>query len=172
LKGSIDLCLTYKKTGKSVIGYVDSDWGNNEDDRKSYTGFAFIMSGGAIAWESRKQKTVALSSTEAEYMALSEGCKEAIFLQGLLEELFDVKESVILCNDNQGAERLTVNPMVNRRSKHIDIRHHFIRDKVGTGDICVKYVPTDDMVADILTKGLHGPKFTKFVSGLGLKSPT
>jgi hypothetical protein len=169
LKGTIDLAIEYKKTGSlDVEAYVDADWANDKEDRRSYTGFIFKLAGGPISWESRKQRTVALSSTEAEYMALSDGAKEAMFLKNILLELFGKKDAIVIYNDNQSAQKLSVNHMLNRRTKHIDIRNHFIRDAVTKGDIILKYQPTDEMPADILTKGVPGPRHRELVELIGI----
>ena len=87
LKGTMDLCITYKRTKKELFGVADVDWAGDRGDHCSYTGFVFILTGAAISWESRKQRTVALSSTEAEYIALSESTKEAQYLQGILQQI-------------------------------------------------------------------------------------
>ncbi|XP_043481615.1 secreted RxLR effector protein 161-like [Leptopilina heterotoma] len=169
LKGTMDLKLIYKKDDSHLKGYVDSDWGNCTIDRKSFTGSVFIMGGAAISWESKKQRTVALSSTEAEYMALTHASKEAIHLIAFLNQLRLPKfASVELFNDNQSAGKLAVNPVFHSRSKHIDIKHHFIRETLNNHPIKLVYLSTDLMIADVLTKPLPGPKHYFCVKGLGL----
>ena len=138
LKGTMDLKLTYMKDDEKLKSYVDADWGNCIDDRRSYTGLTFILSGAAISWESRKQGTVALSSTVAEYMSLTDATKEAIHLIGFLEELeFSQLVSAEIFNDNQGAGELAANPVFHSRSKHIDLRHHFIREVLNNRPMIV-----------------------------------
>lgn len=162
--------LIFSRNGNYKIeGYVDADWASNKIDRKSYTGYVFKLSGCAISWKSIKQRTVALSSTEAEYMALSEASKEAIHLRNLLSELTGKLSCIIVYNDNQSALKLATNPVFHNRSKHIDVRYHFIREIIHENLINVEYLPTDEMIADILTKGLGSIKHNKFVVGLGLK---
>lgn len=171
-------CLVFQKTGQPLFAFADSDWGGDSVDRRSYSGYAFILGGGAISYESRKQKTVALSSTEAEYMALSDSCKEAKFLKGILKDLTSCHEKfgylwqspIVIYNDNRSAQFLTKNEMVNSRTKHIDVRHHFIRGCVKLGDVEVKYCETKQMVADILTKPLSADKTLFCCKGLGLVS--
>ncbi|KAI8424616.1 hypothetical protein MSG28_003049 [Choristoneura fumiferana] len=132
LKKTKHYCLKYSKDGKAEIeGFVDADWAHNVGDRRSYTGFNFMLSGGAISWESKKQKTVALSSTEAEYMGISEACKEAIYLRNLQFEITGHMYAVVLYNDNQSAQKLLANPVFHKRSKHIDVRYHFCRESVA-----------------------------------------
>lgn len=169
LKGTKNYCLVFKKTNEDLQGHVDADWGSDKTDRKSYTGFVFKLSGGAVSWKSCKQKTVALSSTEAEYMALSEATKEAIYLRNLLCEISGSLDCITIFNDNQGAQKLCSNPVFHDRSKHIDIRHHFVREALQNKTIDLKYVCSDEMLADVLTKGLKSVKHSKFVVGLGLQ---
>lgn len=134
----------------------------------SYTGFCFTLSNSLVPWESTKQKTVGLSSTEAEYMALSEATKEAIYLKNLLDELTSSCECVKLYSDNQSALKLSSNPVFHKSSKHIDVRHHFVREVVEKGWVSVKYLQTDEMPADIFTKALGGNKHYKCMSILGI----
>jgi hypothetical protein len=164
------LGLSYGGGSNVLIGYVDADWAGNSVDRRSYTGYAFCLGGAAISWEARKQRTVALSSTEAEYMALSDGAKEAIYLGRLLQDIRQVKcdAPTTLFNDNQGSHKLAKNPVFHARTKHIDIRHHFVREALEEGHIDVQYMATEEMPADVLTKGLFGPAHVKCSGKLGL----
>lgn len=166
LKGTINYCLTFQKSGLDIVAYADADYASNEVDRRSCTGFVFKLGNSTISWESRKQRTVALSSTEAEYMSLSDACKEALFLRKFLFEIYGVQYSITLHNDNQSALKLCTNSMYHARTKHIDVRHHFIREIVDEGTVTLKYLPTDQMVADVLTKPLPKEKHDKFVSHL------
>ncbi|UYV81650.1 hypothetical protein LAZ67_20001813 [Cordylochernes scorpioides] len=157
LKGTLCLKITYEKTNETLYGYVDADWGGNLADRKSQTGLVFFLAGGPIAWESKKQQTVALSSTESEYIALCEAGKEAVYLRTLLDEMgFSelLNEPTVLKTDNQGAQHLARNPVHHARTKHIDIEWHYIRSICSDGLIEVVHTPTQENVADILTKGL------------------
>lgn len=169
LQATKDYGITYHSNGDSLIGYVDADWGGSIDDRRSFTGYAFMMSGGIITWDSKKQRTVALSTTEAEYMALSEAAKEATHLRRFLRELgsFDV-DSVKLCVDNLSAQKLATNPVYHARSKHIDIRHHFVREAVKSGQLCLEHISSEDMPADVLTKALTKPKHERCIYLLGM----
>lgn len=168
LKGTSDLGLTYTKNEKSIEGFVDADWTNCSIDRRSYSGFAFTLSGCPISWESRKQKTVALSSTEAEYMALSEAAKQATYLIRLLSAFGIPDVTIKIFCDNNGAIKLAENPVFHARSKHIDIRHHFVREVLNQGAISVAHISTTDMASDFLTKALPASKFKKCLSNLGL----
>ncbi|GJQ75169.1 hypothetical protein Trydic_g9773 [Trypoxylus dichotomus] len=116
------------KPTRRVLRYLkDADWGNDQGDRKSYNGFVFKLRGSAISWETKKQRSVALSSTEAEYMALSETVKEAKFLRSLMTEL-QYENAITIYNDNQSAQELARNHILNKRTKYIDIRLHFIKE--------------------------------------------
>lgn len=169
LKGTAELGLTFKESGDQIMGYVDSDWGGNLNDRRSQTGFNYIWNGGCISWDSRKQKTVALSTNEAEYMALTDAAKEAIHLQSFLNELgLPDLSNITLHVDNMGALKLAENPVFHGRSKHIDIRYHFIREVIKNKIISLRHVSTHDMVADILTKPLPGPSHRRCIEGLKL----
>lgn len=170
LQGTKDYCLKYVRGDTELKGYVDADWASNVKDRKSYTGFVFMLSGSAISWESKKQKTVALSSCEAEYMALAEASKEAMYFRSLLFELTKKLYCITLYNDNQSAQKLSVNPVYHKRSKHIDVRYHFIRDAVSNNYVKILYLPSADMTADVLTKSLSTIKHNKFINDLGLVS--
>lgn len=159
LKATMNSKLSYTKTSKPIYTYVNVDWAGDTDDRRSYTGFAFFIANGCVSWESKKQPSVALSSTEAEYMALSQSSNEAIYFHNFL----------IINSDNIGAQQLAKNPVFHARSKHIEIRHHFVREVYQKAIIDLNYVATDEMIADILTKNLFKPKHSKFFGLLGLK---
>lgn len=170
LKGTSHMGLVFGHFDEPPVMYTDADWGGCNVDRKSYTGYAFVVGGAAVSWDSKKQQTVALSSTEAEYMALSEATKDAIYMRKLLESFGINLKSVTLKNDNLGAQKLAVNPVYHARTKHIDIRHHFIRDAVKKKIMTVEYIPTSEMPADILTKELSRMKHEDCVRLLGLRS--
>ena len=141
---------------------MDTDWGGCPEDRRSYTGYVFILGDAAVSWEAKKQRTVALSGIEAEYMGLTEATKEAIHLRRFIKESgFMQQEPIQLYNNNQGAQKLARNPVFHSRTKHIDIRHHFVREALKEGSISVKYMATEEMMADVMTKGLSGPKHRK-----------
>ena len=152
-----------------MIGYSDADWGENRDNRRSTTGYVFLMANRAVTWASRMQKTVAQSSTEAEYMALSKACLEIAWLTTLQWEIgYGSKGPVPLVTDNQGGIFLAVNPAHDRRLKYVDIRYHFIREYVEEGCVNIVYVSTDKMIANTLMKPLGTTKFEGFQSQLGI----
>jgi len=176
LASTIDYKLVYGGTSEQSIkpyGFSDSNWGNDVDDRRSVTGLAFMLNGGAVCWQSKKQPTVALSSAEAEYMAASQATREAMWLRFLMEDLGfadTVVTPTIIYSDNQGAIALSKNPEHHARSKHIDLRHHFIREQVEAGAVDLRYVPTEEMAADVLTKPLDRSKHSYFSSMLGMQA--
>ena len=155
IKGTLNQKLSYQKSknGLGIHGYSDADWGSSSD-RKSTTGYYFSLNeeGPAISWKSKKQPTVALSTCEAEYMALTAATQEALFLNMIVKD-FSLLTSSLVCihGDNQGAIALVKNPVSHNRSKHIDIKYHFIREKYSNGLIDLKYVPTNDNIADLMT---------------------
>jgi len=127
LKGTQHLGISYRTSDKKLEGYVDADWGNNKEDRRSFTGFVFCFNGEPVSWESKKQRTVALSSTEAEFMAMTEAVKENLYFRRSFEELeMDGLIDATIYSDNMGALKLAENPIFHNRSKHIDLRFHFI----------------------------------------------
>jgi hypothetical protein len=141
----------------SPISYADSDSANNTEDCNSVTAFLILACGGPISWMSKGQSSVALSSTHAEYIALSELTRELTWLRQLLSEIgFCESGPSIVFQDNQQTIRLANNPEDHSRSKHIDVRHHHIREKVESKEIELHYIPTSEMVADLFTKPL-GP---------------
>ena len=169
LKSTLDFGITY--SGRSngelnkVKAYCDADWGSNVDDRRSVSGIMIIMNGGPVVFKAKYQRTAALSSAEAEYMALSLCTQEVLWTRAILHDLgIKQKEATLVLEDNQGAIALANNDGYHARSKHVDIRHHFIRDHVSNGNIIVKYISTEHQAADMLTKGL-GTKRFKFVRG-------
>lgn len=166
LKGTIEYGVTFKKDELKMYGYIDSDWGGNELDRKSFTGYIFKFGNAPVSWEAKKQKTVALSSCEAEYMGLAEGCKEALFIYNLFEEIFSQKLKIELLNDSQSAHKIVKNPIQHKRTKHIDIKYHFIRDVIRSEKFELTYIPTEDMLADVMTKTLGSQKHKKCVEGI------
>jgi transposase InsO family protein len=149
-------------------GYCDSDFAGDLDTRRSTTGYVFLYNGGAISWSSRLQPTVAVSTTEAEYMAAAFAVKEALWLRKLLSD-FDRKPGVleIFC-DNQAAIKILKHPISSNRSKHIDVIYHFARERVARGEVAFTYIETEHMVADSLTKAVPLHKFKVCLAGMGL----
>lgn len=171
LQGTIDLALFYRRGEDEVLyGFTDADWAGDAYDRRSTTGYIFMSGSTPVTWNSKKQPTVALSSTESEYMAITEGTKEAVWLRRLFGELKiqDSRVPTTIHGDNQGSLNLAHNPVYHGRTKHIEVKHHFIREKILSKEICLEYIPTSEQLADILTKALGRTAFERLRSQLGL----
>ena len=164
LKGTPNHGILYTKDGANTCtGYTDADWGGDVNDRKSTSGYLFLLSGGAVSWKSQKQRCVALSTAEAEYVAMASAAQESVWLKQLMGEL--TNSDAEAHEDNQSAIAMAKNPQFHGRAKHIDI---YIRDQVNEGAIALKYCPTIDMIADILTKGLTRESFCKLRERCGI----
>ncbi|KDR64888.1 hypothetical protein GALMADRAFT_82558 [Galerina marginata CBS 339.88] len=170
LNGSKNLWLSYGGQRKELVGFADAD-GNMAEDRHAISGYAFILHGGAISWTTKRQEIISLSTTESEYVAATHAAKEGLWLRSLITQLFATKlDPTTLFSDNQSAIALAKDHQYHARTKHIDIRFHFIRWIVENGSLRLVYCPTDDMVADALTKALPSPKVKHFAAELGLVS--
>lgn len=170
LNGTSSYGILYKSNVTNLlVGYSDSDHAGDVETRRSTTGFFFKIGSGPISWCSKRQQTVALSTTEAEYVAASESVRELIWLRNLMTDVAPTIQNVpLLMVDNQSAIKLIRNPQFHKRSKHIDIKHHFIREKYSQNFFCLKYVDTENQIADIFTKALPKDKFIKFRSMMGV----
>jgi hypothetical protein len=168
LNGTKNLKLIYNKI-ETIAGYSDASYAEN-DDRTSTCGYVFMMNGGAISWKSTKQKIVTLSSMESEYVALTDAAKEGLFLKQLINEQQpnNNDKPILIYEDNQSAIKTSQNRIHNSRSKHIDVRHHFIREQVERKQIKLEYIPTTDQIADIFTKSLGFILHAKHTRNLGL----
>jgi hypothetical protein len=154
------------------MGCSDADWASDAVDRKSISGYSFYFEGSLVSWSAVKQKSIALSSTEAEYYAMSHAFKEALWLRAFLAFLdFPIPRPFPILSDNQAACSLSNSLAISARSKHIDIRHHFIQEHVQSGVFSTTWVPTEDMPADIFTKPLSFPLFSCHRDVLGLSVP-
>ena len=170
LAGTRNLWLSYGETRRTLEGYADAD-GSMAEDRRAITGYAFLIDGGAVSWSSKRQEIISLSTTESEYVAATHGMKEALWLRSLLSEVFrGFKDATTLFSDNQSAITLTRDHQYHTRTKHIDVRYHWIRWVIEQGSLRLVYCPTDDMVADVLTKALPSVKVKHFAAGLGLRA--
>ena len=166
LNGTKDYGLHYTKGCRKLAGYSDSDFAGDLDTRRSTTGYVFQMGQNTITWNSKRQQTVALSTTEAEYMALCHASKEAIWIQKLLLDLGIENTEIILYEDNQGCLALANNPVNHTRTKHIDVQYHFVREKLENEAFKLEYCPTENMLADLLTKPIAKHQFQKLREGL------
>lgn len=171
LQGSKDKGIKYRADDVKLSVYSDSDFAGDIDTRRSTTGYVSVLSNGPVTWSSHRQQCVTRSTTEAEYVAASDAAVEIIWLRTFLQELgINMNEPTQLLVDNQSALRLIKNSEHHKRTKHIDIKYHFIREKVGDGLISVCYIRSDDQLADILTKSLPREKLDNNCKSLSIVS--
>lgn len=169
LKGTADAKIVFRH-GQGTIpltGYVDADWGGM-DDRRSTCGYIFHLAGTPIAWCSKREPSVALSSTEAEYMGITAGTTEIMWLRQLLADLGHPQPCVTLHEDNRSAINLAHNPAHHFRTKHIDVRYHYVREVIKEGIVDLKWISSREQIADILTKPLPTAVFNQLLPLLGL----
>eukprot|EP00253_Pinus_taeda_P033844 PITA_33844 len=171
VRGTIQLGIHYSaKATPLLVGFTDSDWAGDPDDRKSTAGYVFTLGSGPITWACKKQAAISLSSAEAEYRGAVEASKEALWLRQILSEFgFEQQHPTTLWCDNQSAIQLCKDPVQHQRSKHIELHMHFIRKLIHDHVLEVQYFSTDDQVADIFTKALTEAKFTKLRYMLGVQ---
>ena len=182
LAGTVHLCLQFPFTSShpisrpsklpSTCALSDADWASDEKDRKSISGYCFFFMDSLVSWSSRKQRTVSTSSTESEYYALTNTVKEAIWMKLFLSltSLPSPQPFPILC-DNQSTCTIANTDVISSRTKHIDVRHHFIRQHLNNGSFITKWISTSDMTADIFTKPLLSTLFIHHRDNLGLIAP-
>ena len=143
-----------------VCAYADADWANSKSDRRSITGWVAKLNGDPVSWASKKQSVVALSTCEAELYAESAAIQEVLWLRGLLKELgLHTQMGSVVHGDNQSAISVSKNGVKQSRTKHVDIKYHFVTETVERGDVVLKWVPTTEQQADIFTKALAPPVF-------------
>ena len=162
LIGTKDLGITYHRGSREgFVAYADSAYSSKADDRRSVSGGVVMYAGAAVTWFSRTQRCVTLSTTESEYVVLGDCIKETLFVRGVLELLvpYTTFRPVRVYEDNQGAIHLADNPMSSARTKHIDIRHHFVRSLISEGEIEVIHVASEEQHADVMTKALGEEEF-------------
>lgn len=171
LRGTLDFGLFYKREFDSIPKvYTDSDCAGDIDDRKSTSGYVFLLSKAAVCWSSRKQAIVTLSSTEAEYVAATSCACHCVWVKGILQQ-FNTKPCQcfeILC-DNSSSIKLSKNPVMHKRTKHIDVRYHYLRDLTSQEVVKLVFCGTEEQVADIMTKPVKLKTFVKLRSLLGIQ---
>jgi hypothetical protein len=168
LAGTTSYGITFGK-GSGLLGYCDADYAGDLDTRRSTTGYVFTLHGGAICWTSKRQPTVAVSTTEAEYMAAANAVKEGLWLRILMRDLqLEGADNILIMADNQSAIKLLKNPISSVRSKHIDVIYHFARERVIRKEVQFKYVSTEQMVADMFTKAVPKDKLGFCCKQIGL----
>jgi len=170
VQGTVGYGIRYKQRGgQDLVGFVDSDYAGDVDDRKSTSGYVFLLGGGAVSWASKKQPIVTLSTTEAEYVAAAYGACQAVWMRNVLRELgSSQQEGTLLYCDNSSTIKLSKNPVLHGRSKHIDVRFHFLRELVNEGVIKLVYCSTHSQLSDIMTKAIKFETFDKLREGIGM----
>ena len=171
LKNTKSCKLTYKRnSGMQMQYYADASYAT-EPESKSISGAIFQVGGNTVSWYTRKQSVIAQSTVESEYISLCTATKQAYWIAQMLSEITGkIQLPITAFQDNQGTIRLASNPIISRRSKHIEVKFHYVRDKVNAGFITIDYCPTNDMIADGLTKAIIGPKFEELRSSMGVSN--
>jgi hypothetical protein len=172
LKGTVSMAILYRSDVEAdvLLAYSDADYAGDIESRRSTSGVICQYMGGPITWLSQRQKCVALSTTEAEFIAANEAAKELTWLSRLLHEITVLTEIPLLRVDNLSALKLVKNPIFHKRSKHIDVRYFFIRDKIEDGTLVIEHVASEEQIADIFTKPLAKDRFQKLRSLLSVNA--
>ena len=172
IKHTLDYCITYSQDSEESIkpiGYVDADYRGDLDTHRSTLGYIFMMVGGPVSWSSKHQQMVALSTMEAEYMAMMHHSQQALWMHNFLLEIgLEQSLPAILHVDNNSSIALAQSTQGHSRAKHIDIRHHYIRERVQEGDIDVRHIPSSENLADICTKPLPRAAHSYLINLMGL----
>jgi hypothetical protein len=148
-----------RETNLVVVGYSDADWAGNVDDRKSTSGGCFYVGNNLVTWMSKKQASISLSTVEAEYIAAGSCCTQLLWMKTLLGDYEFPQDTMIINCDNTSAINISKNPVQHSRTKHIDIRHHFLCDLVESEVVSLSFIPSEYKLTDILTKPLDGSRF-------------
>lgn len=181
LEGTQNLGLIYRQQQNGstenqmlrLVGFTDSGWAGDAEQRRSTTAYAVMAISAPLSWSSKRLQTICLSSIEVEYAACTKAAKELVSHQKFAEGLGRKYEhpTDLMC-DSQSAIALSQNPIYHARTKHIEIKHHYIRQLISEGEVALRYVATEENVADVLTKPLPGPLHHKHVKSLGLSDIT
>ena len=172
LRGTSEYGIVYESNGdRKLVGYSDASWAGDQTDRKSVSGYCFFIGNSIVSWRSSRQTCVALSTAEAEFVALAGAAEEAVWIGKFFTELgFAVDYPILLNEDNQAAIRLAEYSRSTTKVKHIDIKYQFVNDLISKSYINLRYCPSEQMTADVFTKGLSSEKFISLRSMLGVKA--
>jgi hypothetical protein len=170
IKGTLDYKIIYKKNSMNPISYSDASYADDVETRKSTSGFVLMMNGGPIFWKSKKQPIVSLSSAESELIALTSAAKEAIWFNRLIKEVTGKDQPFQMLEDNQSTIKFCKNFKLSERTKHIEVRYYFVKEKLEKKELSINYCPTEEMTADILTKPLNSIAFARHRKGLGISA--
>jgi hypothetical protein len=174
IRGTTDLTLIFGLSDEGLIGHSDSDYAADRDDSKSTSAYVYQLFGGPVSWKAQKQSVVAMSTTEAEYIGLSNASREALYLIQLLHDFRvnpDLYDPPLLYGDNQASLALSKNPKFHEKAKHIHVHYHLVHSLVDTNQIKLEYKSTSKMLADSLTKALPRPAVTRHREEMGLYRP-
>ena len=151
-------------------GYTDADWAGDVDERKFTSGFVFLLGNSAISWSSKRQTYVALSTMESEFITFSSTVQEGVWLKRFLDHLKVTffKEPVIIMSDSQSSIAYTKDPKFHSKTKHIDIKYHYVKDMVARGEVNLKYISTHDLITNPLTKAVTRDVFERHINCFGL----
>ena len=171
ISGSITCGVFYTyATNAEIAGYSDADWGGNLQDRKSTSGGCFFVGKNLVAWHSKKQNCTSLSTAEAEYVAAGSCCTQILWMKNMLKDYGIPQGKLVIFCDNTSAINISKNPVQHTRTKHIDIRYHFIRELVDKNLLALEYVSTDHQWADLFTKPLDTERFMTLRNAIGICS--
>jgi hypothetical protein len=166
---TVNLGIWYPhETSVQLVGYSDADWAGNLDDRKSISGGYFYIGNCLVSWFSKKQSSISLSTAEAEYIAAGNACTQLVWMKRMLSEYEIKQDSMLLYCDNFSIINISKNPIQRSRTKHIDIRFHYILELIEEKGISLEYIPTENQRADIFTKPLDKCRFNKIKFDLGM----
>ena len=169
VKGTIEFGLWYTNDSScEVIGYSDADWGGSTDDFRSTSGGCYYLGQNLVGWSSKKQTSVTLSTAESEYVAAGACCAQLIWIKQMLSNYGIIQSKVHLYCDNESAICIAKNPGQHSRTKHINIRHHFIRELVESKELVIVHISTDNQLADLFTKPLDKPRFERLRHMIGM----
>jgi len=169
VKGTLDFGLHYTfETNVNLAGFCDADWAGCLDDRHSTSGGCFFLGNNLVAWHSKKQNCVSLSTAEAEYIALGSCCTQLLWMRQMLVDYGIISDPMLVHCDNMSAINLSKNPVQHSRTKHVDIRHHFVRELVEMKIVILEHVSTERQLADLFTKPLDYNTFLGLRKALGI----
>ena len=157
-----------KDSNACLVGYLDANWARSVDDRKSTSGGYFYLGNNLVSWMSKKQNSVSLSTAEAEYIVAGSCCTQLLWMKKLFHDYGIPQDTMCVFCNNTSAINLSKNSIQHSKSKHIEIRYHFIRDLVEDKVVCLEFIHTDNQKADIFTKPLDGPRFESLCKTIGV----
>ena len=171
VKTTTEFGVWYSKDTSDVLaGYSDADWAGNVDDRKSTLWCYFYVGNNLVSWMSKKQNSISLSTAEAEYIATGSCCTQLLWMQKFLHDYGICQEYLTIYCDNTSAINISKDPVQHSRTKHIKIRHHFVRELVEDGTLTLEFIHTDDQKADLFTKPLDSKHFEFLRQNIGVIS--